>query len=115
MEYSRYLMGRRISRETYWIIWLIVDCILLVTCVISSGAGNDMALFVALMVEIGSILFMTVLGVFRMHDVDRSGWYLLVPGYNLVLLFRPSIYVPRVPAKTLLPRARFGRAPAGEN
>ena len=26
----------------------------------------------------------------RMHDVDKSGWFLLIPVYNLILLLTPG-------------------------
>jgi uncharacterized membrane protein YhaH (DUF805 family) len=29
-------------------------------------------------------------GVRRMHDVDKSGWYLLIPIYNLILACTPG-------------------------
>jgi uncharacterized membrane protein YhaH (DUF805 family) len=29
-------------------------------------------------------------GIRRIHDTGRSGWFILVPIYNLILMFTPS-------------------------
>lgn len=35
-----------------------------------------------------TIIFLTIQGVKRIHDVNKSGWFLLVPLYNIILLFK---------------------------
>ena len=41
-------------------------------------------------------LFIAV-GIRRMHDVGKSGWFLLVPLYNFYLLIQPSFEQGRIP------------------
>ena len=36
------------------------------------------------------ILFTYIQGAKRMHDVNKSGWYFLIPVYNLYLIFSPG-------------------------
>ena len=38
-------------------------------------------------------------GVRRMHDVDRSGWFLIIPFYNIYLLIKPNIESLMIKAK----------------
>jgi uncharacterized membrane protein YhaH (DUF805 family) len=33
------------------------------------------------------LIFIIIQGVKRMHDVDKSGWYLFIPIYNVILAF----------------------------
>ena len=33
------------------------------------------------------LVFLAIQGAKRMHDVNKSGWYFLIPFYNIVLLF----------------------------
>ena len=42
--------------------------------------------FISLLLSIYIIIW----GVKRMHDVNKSGWYILVPIYNLILTFTPG-------------------------
>ncbi|MFM8906546.1 MAG: DUF805 domain-containing protein, partial [Actinomycetota bacterium] len=42
------------------------------------------------LVSIALLLPSISAGVRRMHDVDRSGWWILFPIYNIVLLARRS-------------------------
>ncbi len=41
----------------------------------------------ATVVEYLGAIFIVIQGVKRMHDVDRSGWLLIVPIVNLVAIF----------------------------
>jgi uncharacterized membrane protein YhaH (DUF805 family) len=46
-------------------------------------------------------------GVRRMHDVGKSGWFILVPIYNLVLFVQPSLEKGRIPNWILAERVTF--------
>lgn len=35
-------------------------------------------------------IFMWIQGIKRMHDSNKSGWYLLIPIYGFILLFAPG-------------------------
>lgn len=83
----------RISMKTYWIRWLICVGIGIVLGVISAALGEVGAVITGLAnLIIGC--FMIIQGVKRMHDVDKSGWYLLIPIYNLILTLTPGTVGP---------------------
>ena len=44
-------------------------------------------------------------GVRRMHDVDKSGWFILIPIYNLILAVTPGVVGPN----------EYGHDPKGES
>jgi len=74
----------RIGMRTYWLRWLI--CV-----IISYAAGfgfaavGDSGVTLYLLLRIALIAFMIIQGIKRMHDVDKSGWYILIPIYNIIL------------------------------
>jgi uncharacterized membrane protein YhaH (DUF805 family) len=74
----------RIRRKTYWTRWLI--CILIqiaFTLVMPrSEGGIIMGFFISMIITI----YLIIQAVKRLHDCDKSGWFILVPIYNLVLL-----------------------------
>jgi uncharacterized membrane protein YhaH (DUF805 family) len=73
----------RASRREYWFFYLFYNILQLITLFSSSQLPLNLVL-------IGFICPMTAVGVRRMHDVGKSGWFLLVPIYNIVLLCSPS-------------------------
>ena len=75
---------KRLSRGGYWIRWLIAFPIGIVLSFISAGDSNPLKIF-AVAASLAVSIYMIVQGVRRMHDVDKSGWFILVPIYNLVL------------------------------
>jgi len=74
----------RIRRSTYWTRWLIAMVISFAGGFIS-GMDESLAILSAF-VSIAVTIFMIIQGVKRMHDVNKSGWYILIPIYNLILL-----------------------------
>lgn len=71
----------RSSRSSYWFWALFTLIVQLAT--ISSQALGDLASLVLLVPSIA-------VGVRRMHDINRSGWWILFPIYNIVLACQPS-------------------------
>jgi len=69
----------RATRPQYWYFYFF--CILV--NFLSGFSGSTLISNVT-----SIILFIPMLsaGVRRMHDVDKSGWFLLIPIYNIVLL-----------------------------
>ncbi|OGU71015.1 MAG: hypothetical protein A2V93_02655 [Ignavibacteria bacterium RBG_16_34_14] len=53
--------------------------------------------------QIGLMIFILIQGIKRMHDVDNSGWYILIPIFSLFLLFTDGTVGPN----------RFGDDPKG--
>ena len=47
--------------------------------------------FVNALFSLATLIPTIAVGVRRMHDTGRSGWYLIVPIYNLVLLFTEGV------------------------
>ena len=72
----------RARRKEYWMFFLFNVLISIIINVIDASAGNA---------TVGTIYSLAMLvpgiavGVRRMHDVGKSGWYLLIPIYNLIL------------------------------
>lgn len=71
------------TRAQYWYFVLITT---LMTFVASLLAGELVGNLVALATFIPTL----AAAVRRMHDVGKSGWFILIPIYNLVLLLTPS-------------------------
>jgi uncharacterized membrane protein YhaH (DUF805 family) len=77
----------RASRTEYWYFVLFNVIFAIIANVLSRATGIAI---------IGVIYSLAVLipgiaaGVRRMHDVNKSGWFLLIPIYNLVLACTPG-------------------------
>ena len=71
------------SRSQYWYFILGTT----IATVIAQVAFGD---FGGNLVSIITILPTIAVAVRRMHDVGKSGWFLLVPIYNIILLVTPS-------------------------
>jgi uncharacterized membrane protein YhaH (DUF805 family) len=70
----------RASRAEYWW-WALFTVILsLLLSTISDSLGNLGSLV--------TLLPSIAVAIRRVHDVDRAGWFILVPIYNLVLVLR---------------------------
>lgn len=91
----------RAQRKEYWIFALISTIVSIALIVIGalSGVKNLLSNIYGLAVLIPSI----AAGVRRLHDTNRSGWWLLVPIVNLVFLVQDS-----QPGEN-----RFGQNPKG--
>jgi uncharacterized membrane protein YhaH (DUF805 family) len=71
------------TRAQYWYFILATN---LATFVGSFMVGE----MVGNLISIVSIIPTIAVAVRRMHDVGKSGWFILVPIYNLILLVTPS-------------------------
>ena len=88
--FSKYAtFSGRASRSEYWWFCLFNFLVSLVANVIDLAIGLDFNIISFL---IGLILLLPGLGVAvrRCHDTNHSGWWLLCPIYNLVLMLVPS-------------------------
>ena len=68
--------------------------------------------FIAVIISEGilAVIFLPLLlavGVRRMHDVGKSGWFFLVPLYNIYLLVQPPLEQGRIPKWILAERVSF--------
>jgi len=73
----------RANRSEYWYFVLFN----LIVAIICSFADSFLGLeAVSTIYSLVAMLPSIAVGVRRMHDVGKSGWFLLIPIYNLVLL-----------------------------
>ncbi len=81
----------RASRSEYWYFGLFTFLAVFVVsflgfAILPIGAADALGTIAQLALLLPGI----AVGVRRMHDLDRSGWFILVPLYNLVLLVSPG-------------------------
>lgn len=86
----------RIRRTEYglsMIIYFVVAVIfqVIIESAVTSSSGSSVVIpFVTLLVFIPCIFFMFAQGAKRCHDLGNSGWFQLIPFYNLWMLFANS-------------------------
>jgi hypothetical protein len=95
-------MENRLSRGGYWLRWLIAFAISVAAALLIQTRSLVGAI-VELVISLAITVFMIVMGVRRMHDLDKSGWFILIPIYNLILMFFDGTPGPN----------RFGNDPRG--
>ena len=72
----------RSRRSEYWYFFLVNVIISLILNLIGRGTGlGILSLVYSLIVLVPGI----AVAVRRMHDVNKSGWFILIPIYNLIL------------------------------
>lgn len=78
----------RARRKEYWLFTLVINLIGLAISFIEGTLG--MAGFINMLFSLAVMIPAIAVGVRRLHDTDRSGWWLLVPIVNLVFLCQDS-------------------------
>ena len=75
------------SRSQYWYFVLVTNLAAIIGQLSFGDLGGNV---------ISLITFIPTLAaaVRRMHDVGKSGWFLLVPIYNIILLVTPTKQIP---------------------
>ena len=77
----------RARRSEYWY-FVLFNAIISIALVFAGEAigirGIDMIYSIAVLIPSIAV------GVRRMHDVGKSGWFLLIPIYNLILALTPG-------------------------
>lgn len=80
--FSKYFDGKgRASRSEFWYFYLFV---ILVNFVVSAVAGSSHTA-IADILSIAVTIPLIAAGVRRAHDHGKSGWFILIPLYNLYL------------------------------
>jgi uncharacterized membrane protein YhaH (DUF805 family) len=77
----------RASRSEFWFFYLFYIIIYIVGSI--AGVAVDSSMLAYLFI-VPIWLPQLAVGIRRMHDVGRSGWFILVPIYNLILLVSAS-------------------------
>lgn len=83
------VFGGRARRKEYWMFYLYNFLICFALGFIEGLTGIDSESDESLLASIYcvAILMPTIsVGVRRMHDVNKNGWYIIFPIYNLILL-----------------------------
>ncbi len=81
---SKYaVFSGKATRKEYWTFYLFY-------LVVNFAAGFVGSSLVENLVTLGLITPLVACGARRMHDVGKSGWFQVVPFYNLYLLVQPS-------------------------
>lgn len=74
----------RARRKEYWMFTLIFMIIYYGLIILAMTISSYIIVLVAIF-ALGLIVPSIAVGVRRMHDVGKSGWYILIPIYNLIL------------------------------
>ncbi|AYN68498.1 DUF805 domain-containing protein [Euzebyella marina] len=75
----------RARRKEYWMFFLFNTIISYGLQIIAIAMDTPVLFFASMLYSLGVIIPAIAVGVRRMHDVGKSGWYILVPFYNLYL------------------------------
>ena len=72
----------RATRSEYWYFALFTIIVQLLANAIGIAAGSEAIIWLVYLVFFIPSIAVTVR---RMHDVDKSGWFQLIPIYNIIL------------------------------
>lgn len=108
----------RSSRSHFWYFYLFL---IISPFIFSALSGVFVLIFTLLDIPsfatyslIFSLLYLLIVPVFiavavrRMHDVGKSGWFILVPLYNLFLYVQPAVEKGRIPNWILAEKISLG-------
>lgn len=90
MEQSILSSKGRIRRTTYWTRALIVFVINIGMTIIQGSSDEFGVIIMTAIISLLLSIFIIIQGVKRMHDVNKNGWYIIIPIYNLILAFTPG-------------------------
>lgn len=78
----------RIRRLEYGLTLIIVSLVQAFTrAIMESASGDSSAMIVAFPILLVCTWIMIAQGVKRTHDLNQSGWWFLLPGWALIILF----------------------------
>ena len=80
----------RARRKEYWMFFLFNLIFAYGLQILAIAAEVPALLFVAVIYTFAVLIPSLAVGVRRMHDVGKSGWYLLVPIYSFILAVTDS-------------------------
>ena len=77
------------SRAEFWWFVLFSELISLFAILVDNAANNSTAFF-GNATTLALLLPRLAVACRRMHDVGKSGWFMLIPIYNIYLFLKPS-------------------------
>jgi uncharacterized membrane protein YhaH (DUF805 family) len=85
------VFGGRARRMEYWMFMLFYMIIYIALVAVTSYVGGAVIGGIVVMVySLAMIIPSLAVSVRRMHDIGRSGWWILFPIVNLIFLFMDS-------------------------
>ena len=86
MESNLFSINGRISRSTFWERWIVafVIDIPIQIMMITDPSSKILCSIISLIIGV----FVIIQWIKRMHDIDKSGWFTVIPIYGLILTFR---------------------------
>ena len=75
----------RASKSEFWYFFLVYTLGSIILSLIARSVMSPALLILSGLVTYGTIIPMVSVGCRRMHDINKSGWWQLVPIYNLIL------------------------------
>ena len=87
---QKYAVGAgRARRQEYWMFFLFNFIVAFVLGFINGFVGgNGIISGIYTIYSLAVLVPSIAVGIRRMHDTDHSGWFLLIPIYNLILAVR---------------------------
>lgn len=77
---------RRCTRTQFWSRAIVIGLINSILSVILNSTEENSSVILISIISLLLFIYIIIWGVKRMHDVNKSGWYLLIPIYSLVIL-----------------------------
>jgi len=85
----------RARRKEYWMFLLfsvLIEVALEIVGEILGFSGGSRRSVISSLYSLAVLIPSIAVAVRRMHDVDKSGWYILIPIYNLVLILTDGTF-----------------------
>ena len=80
----------RCTRTQYWTRAIVIGVINGILSFIQNTTKENGSVILIGFISLLLSIYIIIWGVRRMHDVNKSGWYILVPIYNFILAFTPG-------------------------
>ena len=89
MKEQFFSLKGRIRRTTFWLRWLIINILIFFVLITipSSGIAYDITVYILRVFLILVTIIIQIQVFKRMHDLNKSGWYGIIPIYNIILGF----------------------------
>ena len=82
----------RTGRKAFWVVTIICYLLIQLVAFLENLMGFPImnVPFITMIFSLAMYIPIFSIGARRMHDIGKSGWYYLIPLYNLYLAFQPS-------------------------